>query len=206
VRHAILLALLFLASAASQQVKLSVQTASKTPEAAPKETDTWSVTVSNVYKDPREYYGHGRGDILSVIIHGETAVGGLAELQGSQVDPSDICMTGTFHNGFLRLQNYPADFKYHVDQITVRGKIYDSGHGLAFHGRIRGGPFHSDQKANDPHFPIVVTLRSKSEYDESPSRVADFLATDPCACQWKKHVSPNSFITAKCDLPANNGQ
>lgn len=202
-KPAILIAFLFLVSAAFQQVKRSTQSSSKPPEATPKETDTWMVEVGNVYKDPDENYGHGEGDNLYVLVHGEIAVGGLSELEGSQLDPSPICMTGTFHNGFLRLQNHPTDFAYRVDQITVRGKVYEIPHGHAFHGRIIGGPFHSDPKRNDPHFPAVVTLRAV--YDEiltEPSRVADYLATDSCACQWKKHVSPNSFITAKCDSPA----
>jgi hypothetical protein len=191
----------------TQQVKPSTQPSSKPLEAIPKETDTWMVSVSNVYKDPDENYGHGEGDDLTVLVHGETAVGGLNELEGSQQDPSPICMTGTFHNGFLRLQNYPADFTYHVEQITMRGKVYEIPHGHAFHGRIAGGPFHSDPKGTDPHFPAVVTLQSvHDELENSPSMIADYLATDSCACQWKKHVSPNSFITAKCDSPTKSAQ
>lgn len=206
-KPAILIALLFLAAAASQQDKRPAQSPSKTPMVAPKEPDTWMVSVSNVYKDPDENYGHGEGDILTVLVHGETAVGGLSELEGSQQDPSNICMTGTFQNGFLHLQNYPADFVYKVDQITVHGKVYEIPHGHEFHGRITGGPFHSDPKGSDPHFPAVVTLRSvNDELANSPSEIADYLATDGCTCQWKKHVSPNSFITAKCDSPAENAQ
>ena len=205
-KPAILIAFLFLVSTAFQQVKPSAQSSSKPPEATPKETDTWMAFLSNVYKDPDENYGHGEGDDLTILVHGETAVGGLSELEGSQLDPSPICMTGTFHNGFLRLQNYPADFKYPEDQITVRGKVYDIPHGHAFHGRITGGPFHSDPKGIDPHFPAVVTLRSVYDDKTTPSMIADYLATSSCACQWKKHVSPNSFITAKCDSPAKTAQ
>ncbi len=69
------------------------------------------VTVSNVYKDAGENYGHGRGDSLSILVHGETAVGGLSELQGSQLDPSPICMTGTFHHGFLRFTELSYRFQ-----------------------------------------------------------------------------------------------
>jgi hypothetical protein len=206
VKPVILTALLLLASAAAQQAKLPTQPPSKTPEASPKEPETWMVTVRNVYKDPGEYYGHGEGDSLTILVHGETAVGSLFEYQGSQLDPSGICMTGTFHSGFLRLQNYPSDFKYRVDQIIIRGRVYDTRRGLAFRGRIRGGPFHSDAKGDDPHFPALVTLRN--EFDElaySPSMDADTLATDECACEWKKHATQNSFITAKCDSHAKDG-
>ena len=205
-KPAISTAFLFLVSTAFRQVKPSAQSSSKPPEATPKETDKWMAFLSNVYKDPDENYGHGEGDELTVLVHGETAVGGLGELEGSQLDPSPICMTGTFHNGFLRVQNSPADFEYHVDQITVRGKVYDIPHGHGFHGRITGGPFHSDPKGTDPHFPAVVTLRSVYDDETTPSMIADYLASDSCACQWKKHVSPNSFITAKCDLPAKPAQ
>lgn len=206
-KPAILIVFLFLVSAAFSRVEPSAQSSSKAPEAASKEADTWMVSVSNVYKDSDENYGHGEGDSLTVLVHGETAVGGLSELEGSQQDPSPICMTGAFHDGFLHLQNYPDDFKYHVDQIAVRGKVYDIPHGHAFHGRITGGPFHSDPKGTDPHFPAVVTLQSvHDELENNPSIIADYLATDSCACQWKKHASPNSFITAKCDLPAKPAQ
>jgi hypothetical protein len=164
VKPATLIAFLFLVSTVFQQATPAPQSSSKPAAAAPKEAGTWMVLVSNVYKDPDENYGHGEGDQLTVIVHGETAVGGLSELEGSQQNPSPICMAGTFRNGILHLQNYPADSKYDVAQIALQGRLYEIPQGHAFHGRIIGGPFHSDPNGTDSHFPAVVTL--KSVHDE----------------------------------------
>ena len=139
------------------------------------------VTVSNVHKDSNEEYGHGEGDSLTLIVHDKTAVAELSELEGSQQDPSPICMTGTFHEGSLHLKNYPADFTYDVAPITIDGKLSANRYGHTFHGRISGGPFHSDQNASDAHFPSVVTLRSSNGAVENDP--ADDLATSSCACQ-----------------------
>ena len=86
-KPATLIAFLFLVSTVFQQATPAPQSSSKPAAAAPKEAGTWMVLVSNVYKDPDENYGHGEGDQLTVIVHGETAVGGLSELEGSQQDP-----------------------------------------------------------------------------------------------------------------------
>jgi hypothetical protein len=201
VKPALFIALVLLISAASRPVQAPTKSSSKTPAAVPAEVETWMVSLSNVYKDSDENYGHGEGDELYVIVHGEVAVGGISELEGSQIDPPFTCMTGTYHHGFLRLQSDPTDTL--TAQINVRGKVYTIPHGHAFHGRITGGPFHSDPNGGDPHFPAIVTLQSHhDELDNSPSEIAENLATDSCACQWKRRVSPNSFITAKCDSPA----
>jgi hypothetical protein len=202
-RAAFIIAILLLACAASQQGKLlPAQSSPKAAEPASKEPDTWMVSLSNVSRDPDQNYGHGEGDELTVLVHGETAVAGLSELEGSQEDPSPMCMTGTFHEGDLQLQNYPGDFKYEVALMAVRGKIYKIPHGHAFHGRITGGPFHSGPNGTNPHFPAIVTLKSAhDEQDNTPDNIEDYLANGSCACEWKKHVTANSFITAKCDPP-----
>jgi hypothetical protein len=205
VRPVIVIALILVA-AAPQQVKFAAQPTSKPSQVAPKDhPDTWMVTVGNVSKDPGEEYGHGEGDSLTLIVHGETTLGALSELEGSQQDPSPICMTGSLRETLLHLKNYPADLTYEVAPIAIDGKLSATPRGHTFRGRITGGPFHSEPNATDPHFPSMVTLRSShGEPENDPDNIADELANSSCACQWKKHVDANSFITAKCDSPAKN--
>lgn len=197
-RYAIIIATFLLACVAFSQVKPPTQSAPQAPVAAPKEAATWMInSLSNVHKDPDEEYGHGEGDLLSLIVRGETALGGLIEYEGSQKDPSPICMTGTLRSGILRLRSHPEDVRGTTDQITIRGKLYPIADGHGFHGRISGGPFHSDPNSNDPHFPAIVTLRAPHDGHDSYG-VADSLANDSCACQWKKHIAEKDFVTAKC--------
>jgi hypothetical protein len=130
------------------------------------------------------------------------------ELQGSQIDPSPICMTGTFRGGLLRLQSHPQplyrDNRSSADEpITIRGTLSPDNHDYVFHGRIKGGPFH--QKAHNSYFRDVVTLRARfaDEYQSSwPDRAAELLATDSCACEWKKYLDQKSLVTAPCDSPS----
>lgn len=206
-RPVIIIALLFVAAAVSYQVKLPAQSTPKESEVVPKDPDIWRATLSNVHKDPGEEYGHGEGDSLTLLVRGETAVGELSELEGSQQDPSPICLTGTFHESLLHLENHPTDFTYDVAPISVDGKVSANAQARTFHGRITGGPFHSDPKGSDPHFPAVVTLRSVNDaLEDDAATIADDLATSSCTCQWKKHVRANSFITAICDSPTKNEQ
>lgn len=191
---AIASAVLFLGITWHTQVKPNTEVA-QTNAAEPSKPKTWMIIgLSNVSKDPDQNYGHGEGDSLTVIIRGNVVVGGLSELEGSQQDPSPICVTGTFRSGFLRLRNHPSDAR---DQITIRGKLYSILHGHEFHGRITGGPFHTDAKDFDSHFPPIVTLRAlHDEYDSD--QAADELSTGTCACEWKKQLGSESFVTAPC--------
>lgn len=195
---ALVLAAVLLLCAVLPQAKPQAQNSAQAPAAAPQEPATWMVIgMNNLQKDPDENYGHGEGDSLTVIIHGEAAVGGLSELEGSQQDPSPICMTGTYRNGILHMQSHPEDVPYQSDEITIRGELYPIPHGHAFHGRIVGGPYHSDPNSTNPPFPSVVTLRALHDEHDS-EEAADSLANDSCACQWKKHITAKNFVTAKC--------
>ena len=168
-----------------------------------KMVETWMVTVSNVHKDPEEEYGHGEGDRLTLLVHTGTAVAELSELEGSQQDPPPICMTGTFQDGRLHLENHPGDYTYEVAPISIDGRL--SHNRRVFHGRIRGGPFHSGPTGNDSRSADVVTLRASYPELESESwAVADRLNSSSCACIWKNHLPPKSFITAPCDAAPEN--
>lgn len=197
-RYAVIIAAFLLGCVAFSQVKPASQSEPQAPVAAPKEPVTWMInSLSNVHKDPNEAYGHGEGDSLSLIVRGETALGGLIEYEGSQQDPSPLCMTGTLRNGILRLRSHPEDVQGTTDQITIRGKLYPIAHGHAFHGRISGGPFHSNPNGTDPHFPAIVTLHAPHDAHDSDD-VADSLENGSCACQWKKHIAEKDFVTSKC--------
>jgi hypothetical protein len=197
-RYGVIVAALFFACLAFSEVKAFTHLEPQAPVAVPKEPATWMInSLSNVHKDPGDEYGHGEGDSLSLIVHGETALGGLIEYEGSQQDPSPICMTGTLRNGILRLQSHPEDVPGTTDQIAIRGKLYPIAHGHAFHGRITGGPFHADPNSTDPHFPAIVTLRAPHDEHDSDD-TADSLANGSCACQWKQHIVDKDFVIAKC--------
>jgi hypothetical protein len=197
VKLTIVTASLYIACVAFAQVKPAVPSTSQTVDHADQKT-RMIINLSNVSKDPDENYGHGHGDSLTLIIRGETAVGALSELEGSQLDPTPICMTGTLRNGFLTLNNHPEDLPYDVGPISIRGKLYPIAHGHAFRGRIVGGPFHApDAKSTDPHFPAIVTLRKPHDEFDS-DQAADALADDSCACQWKKRIALKNFVSAEC--------
>jgi hypothetical protein len=186
--------------------KQNPQAGPQSPPASPataKPHLAWMVSgLSNVHKDSDEDAGHGIGDLLTVVVRDEIAVGSLTELEGSQEDPPPTCLTGSFRNGLLSLQSHPEDFYSQPEQIRIRGKLYPVPHGNAFHGTIAGGPYHSDPKSTDPHFPGVVTLRVRDEHYLEDA--ADELATGSCACEWKKHVAAKDFVTAKCPaIPSN---
>jgi hypothetical protein len=152
------------------------------PTAKPQKPTIWIVSgLSNIHKDSEDEQGHGVGDDLTVIVQGDTAVGALSELEGSQQDPKPTCLTGTYGNGFLRLESHPEDVTYGTEKITIQGKRYAIPHGHAFHGSISGGPFRSDRNSKDPHFPAIVTLRVRDEqHSDDP---ADWRASGTCACQ-----------------------
>jgi len=208
VKPIVVFAAILLVLTSFAQTKTGLQGSPKPSKQSNDEPDWLVLFLDNIQRDPEQNYGHGYGDSLYVVAHQGSAVAGLMELQGSQIDPSPICMTGTFRDGVLRLQSHPKplhrDFHSFADEpITLRGTVSPDNHDYVFHGRIKGGPFH--QKVHDSHFPNVVTLRARfaDEYESSwPDTAADLLATDSCACQWKKYLDQKSLVTAPCDSPS----
>src|SRR6266851_871052 len=169
VKPIVVFAAILLVLTSFAQTKTGLQGSPKPSKQSNDEPDWLVLFLDNIQRDPEQNYGHGYGDSLYVVAHQGSAVAGLMELQGSQIDPSPICMTGTFRDGVLRLQSHPKPL-YH-----------------------------------DSHFPNVVTLRARfaDEYESSwPDTAADLLATDSCACQWKKYLDQKSLVTAPCDSPS----
>src|SRR5260370_16911608 len=107
VKPIVVLAAILLVLTCFAQTKRGSQGSPKPSKQSDDEPDWLVLCLNNIQRDPEQNYGHGYGDSLHMVAPQGSAVAGLMELQGSQIDPSPIYMTGTFRGGLLRLQSHP---------------------------------------------------------------------------------------------------
>jgi hypothetical protein len=151
------------------------------------------IWLSNVHKEEPHEQGHGRGDMLFVLIRGSVAAGGLSELEGSQQDPPSTCMTGQLQHGVLTLEN---DQNSKLEKpIKVVGALARTPHGYVLRGRVEGSIYES---------PSGVVLRQVFG-DQTSDDVEQMLTDQECICEWDRALAEKSFVAERCKSSTQSG-